>query len=59
MIKDSKYKLSGKIHRNGIEAISWHIRLVVANNMTDAASAKIIQTNGWYRGNLVAVSLLL
>src|SRR5882724_3646355 len=37
MIKVKRYRTSGNTQRKGITATSWHIKLVVARSMTDAA----------------------
>jgi hypothetical protein len=43
-MKESKYKLSGRTHRNGKTAISWHIRFVVARNNTEPHAANPSQS---------------
>src|ERR1041385_2777171 len=35
MMNDSRYKLSGSTHRNGITAMSWQILFVTASNSTE------------------------
>src|SRR5215472_6221204 len=37
MMNVRRYRTSGTAHRKGITATSWHIRLVVARSMTEAA----------------------
>src|SRR5258707_8870369 len=37
MIKVKRYRTSGNTQRKGTTATSWHIKLVVARSMTDAA----------------------
>src|SRR5580693_1691466 len=43
MMNEIRYKLSCKIQRNGLTAMSWQMRLVVASNNTEAHAAKLTQ----------------
>src|SRR6266567_3075961 len=41
---NSGYKLNCRTHRNGLTAMLWQIRFVVASNSTDAHAARPIQS---------------
>src|SRR5687768_2838542 len=43
MINESRYRLSGSTHRNGMTATSCESLLVVASNSTDAIAGRLIQ----------------
>src|SRR5690242_10616033 len=42
-MNESRYKLSGNTHRNGITAMSWQILFVTASSRTDAQAGKANQ----------------
>src|SRR6185312_256510 len=44
MMKESRYRLSGRTQRKGTTATSWQIWLVVARNITDAQAASPSQS---------------
>ncbi len=44
-MKETKYILNGRTHRNGITAISWVNWLVIDNSNTEAQAASAIQRN--------------
>src|SRR5216683_3346914 len=43
MMKEIRYRLNCKTHRNGLTAMFWQIRFVVASNSTDAQADNPIQ----------------
>src|ERR1700720_713645 len=44
-MKESRYRLNCRTHRNGLTAMSWEIRLVVASNSTEAHAARPAQNS--------------